>query len=77
MPVPKSHLTRREWLFVWAAWCGGFSPRGPARDEMVSAALLRLAYLGVANMFAPLRLLPASERDKALGGILHEYRHAA
>jgi hypothetical protein len=31
---------------------------------MRSAVLLRLAYLGVANMFALLRLLPASDRDK-------------
>jgi hypothetical protein len=31
---------------------------------MRSAVLLRIAYLGVANMFALLRLLPASDRDK-------------
>jgi putative transposase len=29
--------------------------------------LLRLAYLGVANMFALLRLLPMSNRDKDAG----------
>jgi len=34
---------------------------------MRSAVLLRLAYLGVANMFALLRLLPASDRDKIAG----------
>ena len=33
---------------------------------MMSAVLLRLAYLGVANMFALLRLLPASDRDKVV-----------
>jgi putative transposase len=33
---------------------------------MMSAVLLRLAYLGVANMFAVLRLLPASDRDKVV-----------
>jgi putative transposase len=55
--------------------------------------LLRLAYLAVTNAFALLRLLPMSDRDKEveilalrrpnvrrrdrLGGILHEYEHAA
>jgi hypothetical protein len=33
---------------------------------MMSAVLLRLAYLGVANVFALLRLLPASNRDKVV-----------
>lgn len=31
---------------------------------MMSAVLLRLAYLGVTNAFAMLRLLPMSNRDK-------------
>jgi putative transposase len=38
--------------------------RGPARCGMMSVMLLRLAYLGVANAFALLRLLPMSDRDK-------------
>jgi hypothetical protein len=33
---------------------------------MMSAVRLRLAYLSVANMFALLRLLPASDRDKVV-----------
>ncbi|MEU1630658.1 hypothetical protein ABZ746_36340 [Streptomyces sp. NPDC020096] len=37
--------------------------------------LLRLAYLAATNTFAPLRLLPMSDRDKdikrAVGGALH------
>jgi putative transposase len=33
---------------------------------MMSAVLLRLAYLGVTNIFALLRLLPASDRDKVI-----------
>jgi hypothetical protein len=40
---------------------------------MRSAVLLRLAYLGVANMFALLRLLPASDRDKIVE--ILELRH--
>jgi hypothetical protein len=53
--------------------------------------LFRLAYLGVTNTLALLRLLPMSDRDKdaeilalrrvhrhdQLGGLLHEYDHAA
>ena len=31
---------------------------------MLSAVLLRLAYLGVTNVFALLRLLPMGDRDK-------------
>src|SRR4051812_2944490 len=38
--------------------------RGPARCGMMSVMLLRLAYLGVANAFALLRLLPMSDRYK-------------
>jgi transposase InsO family protein len=33
---------------------------------MMSAVLLRLAYLGMTNVFALLRLLPASDRDKVV-----------
>ncbi|MFF1734606.1 hypothetical protein [Streptomyces sp. NPDC058247] len=35
--------------------------------------VLRLAYLGVANAFAMLRLLPMSDRDKAVE--IHAVRH--
>jgi hypothetical protein len=37
-----------------------------ARYEMMSAVLLRLAYLGMTNVFALLRLLPVSDRDKVV-----------
>jgi hypothetical protein len=36
----------------------------------LSAVLLRLAYLGVTNAFAMLRLLPMSNRDKEMSASL-------
>ncbi|MGW3472771.1 hypothetical protein ACWDKQ_30845 [Saccharopolyspora sp. NPDC000995] len=41
--------------------------------------LLRLAYLGMTNAFAVLRLLPMTgwPGQGRLGGILHEYQRAA
>jgi hypothetical protein len=52
--------------------------------------LLRLGYLGVTTVFALLRLLPMSSRDKdaeilvlrhalreVLGGLIHEYQRVA
>ena len=60
----KSHPPRWEGLFGFGGRVRWLLSRGPARYGMMSAVLLRLAYLGVANMFALLRLLPASDRDK-------------
>jgi hypothetical protein len=40
------------------------SHAGDSKPDRTITARLRLAYLGVTNMFALLRLLPASDRDK-------------
>ncbi len=46
--------SRMSWLLSGSPACCG----------MISAVLLRLAYLSVTNVFALLRLLPVGDRDK-------------
>jgi putative transposase len=66
VPVPKISSAQVGGA-IWVRWrMRGLLSRGPARCGMMSAVLLRLAYLGVTNVFALLRLLPARDRDKVI-----------
>jgi hypothetical protein len=51
---------------------------------MMSVCAVAIGYLTVSNVFTALRLLPADQiarlnirRHQRLGGIFHEYQHAA
>ena len=68
MLLPKPHP---RWLEPWYGWDDGVRRSGRRRAHVTGKAvaggwtvLLRLAYLGVTNVFALLRLLPVSSRDK-------------